>query len=305
MQQIQTRDNRMIPTLRQAWTDYQMTRKLKPTTLKNYRLRIERNLHEWLDLPMNEITKTMALIRFRELSLNHEATANSTFRTLKALYNFAMAMYEDDNEDPLIRSNPVEKIARVRAWNKDRVRRRSFALSLPQWYRAVLSLNSALWRDYWLLLLFTGMRKSEALKLEWRQVNLATGVIQLENTKNGDDRLIPLSEFTWRLLLHRFHCKKTGTKYVFPNARGGHLQEVQSSVDEIIRRSGIVFACHDTRRTFATIADEFDIRTEVTKALLGHRGDVTEDYTCRSVERLRRATQKITDGILKTAGVAQ
>ncbi|NDV11783.1 site-specific integrase [Crenobacter caeni] len=44
------------------------------------------------------------------------------------------------------------------------------------------------------LALETGMRAGELLSLEWKQVDLATAAVRLEQTKNGDARLVPLSE---------------------------------------------------------------------------------------------------------------
>ncbi|NDV11780.1 site-specific integrase [Crenobacter caeni] len=44
------------------------------------------------------------------------------------------------------------------------------------------------------LALETGMRAGEILSLEWRQVDLVSAVIKLEQTKNGTSRLVPLSE---------------------------------------------------------------------------------------------------------------
>jgi len=40
----------------------------------------------------------------------------------------------------------------------------------------------------------TGMRRSEILKLKWIDVNLETKIASLYNTKNGDDRHIPLTK---------------------------------------------------------------------------------------------------------------
>ncbi|RQW22316.1 site-specific integrase [Rhodobacteraceae bacterium CH30] len=44
------------------------------------------------------------------------------------------------------------------------------------------------------LALETGMRAGELLSLEWKQVDLSTAAVRLEQTKNGDARLVPLSD---------------------------------------------------------------------------------------------------------------
>ena len=44
------------------------------------------------------------------------------------------------------------------------------------------------------LALETGMRAGEIVPLRWEQIDLATGVIRLDMTKNGDRRIVPLTE---------------------------------------------------------------------------------------------------------------
>ena len=38
-----------------------------------------------------------------------------------------------------------------------------------------------------------GMRYSEIIELEWEQVDLQAGFINLHHTKNGTDRIVPIS----------------------------------------------------------------------------------------------------------------
>ena len=58
----------------------------------------------------------------------------------------------------------------------------------------------------------TGMRRSEILKLKWHDINLETGFASLYDTKNGEDRKVPLTKRCIEVLnqLSRNH------EYVFP-----------------------------------------------------------------------------------------
>ena len=58
----------------------------------------------------------------------------------------------------------------------------------------------------------TGMRRSEILKLKWHDINLETGFASLYDTKNGEDRKVPLTKRCIEVLnqLTRNH------EYVFP-----------------------------------------------------------------------------------------
>lgn len=65
------------------------------------------------------------------------------------------------------------------------------------------------------------------------------------------------------------------------------------------------FIRHDLRRTFITIAESLDISSYSVKALVGYSTgrDVTAGYIVVDVERLRPAMQRITDHILRLAGL--
>lgn len=293
-----------VPTLRKVWTDYQKSRKLKQTTIRNYNQRLNRYLTDWLDLPVTELSKNM--IEDRHRSIKGEATANSTMRTLKALLHYAAKRYETVDGEPILKTNPVYRLSEVRGWHKDR--RRTTLIRMQQlrpWFQAVFSLENHTSRDFLLLLIFTGMRKSEGANLRWQYVDLESGIITIPSdlTKTGEEYVFPLSDYVWTLLkVRRFYAQ---SEWVFPGAyKDRPTSGAFNSYYTVVERSGVKFSPHDLRRSFVTIADELEIKSEVVKALVNHKSsDVTEGYTVRSVERLRRATQKITDAILYHAGI--
>ena len=75
----------------------------------------------------------------------------------------------------------------------------------------------------------------------------------------------------------------------------------------ITKASGVSFCIHDLRRTFATVAESLDIPAYALKRLLNHANgtDVTAGYIVANVERLREPMQKITDYVLKSAGLKE
>ena len=58
----------------------------------------------------------------------------------------------------------------------------------------------------------TGMRRSEILKLTWNDINLETGIASLYDTKNGNDRHIPLTKIAIELLSNLTQS----SEFVFP-----------------------------------------------------------------------------------------
>jgi integrase len=88
--------------------------------------------------------------------------------------------------DPDLPAHPVRALRR--SWFKVERRTRVVATDdLPKFYRGVLALPNQIARDYLLLLLFTGLRRTEAATLTWDDVNLNTKVISIpgERTKSG------------------------------------------------------------------------------------------------------------------------
>lgn len=289
-------------TLEKVFNDYQLSRNLKPVTVRNYRDRLNSHLKDWLHMPIEEITKDMVEERHR--SIQGRAIANSTMRTLRALMFYAAVKYEDRSGFPLIKINPVSRLTEVRAWHRDKRRKTVIKVTdIKPWMRAVLGLDNATIRDFLLLLMFTGMRRREALELRWTEVNLVAGEITLRDTKNGEDCTIPLCNYIWNVLALRSQGARS--EFVFPGTDPNKpITAAHRSYTLVANRAGVPFCPHDLRRTFITIADELDIKNEVIKALVNHKTkDMTEGYMVRSTERLRRASNQIADAILLYAGL--
>jgi integrase len=158
--------------------------------------------------------------------------------------------------------------------------------------------------DYLLFLLLTGMRREEAARLVWDDVDLRARTVTIRDTKNGEDHTLPLSDFLVELLARRKTEATNG--YVFPGeGKTGHIVEPRRQMEKVTKASSVAFTLHDLRRTFITIAESLDISAYALKRLLNHkmRNDVTAGYIITDVERLRKPMQQITDFILKCVEV--
>ena len=159
-------------------------------------------------------------------------------------------------------------------------------------------------RDFLLVSLFTGMRRSEIATLKWEHVDLIGRTLHLPNTKNGDPLDLPMSDFLAELIAARREVVGQ-TEWVFPGTgETGHLVETKAFVCRVcedIRRS--VHTLHDAVRTLITIAESLDIPAYALKRLLNHRADsdVTGGYIVIDAERLRVPVQRIAARILELA----
>ena len=302
-------------TLAEVVAGYGAARKsLKPKTVYDYGRALEAAFAGWRPRPPLAITKDMVARRHAQLGEDRgETYANLEMRTLRALFNFAIATYEDSNGHSLIPDNPVRRLSQTRS--RYCVRRRTSVLKdsdLPAWFAGVRALadedpdgRGAILADYLHVLLLTGLRRSEAAALAWQDVDFSAKTLTVRGTKNGEDHTLPLSNFLYDLLRRRRAWDSTGV-YVFPGSgKDGYLIVPRRTVTKVIVCSGISFTLHDLRCTFATFAAGLGLSRSTVKRLLNHKmaNDVTASYIAPDLESLRIPIQRIVDAFLMRAGV--
>lgn len=81
----------------------------------------------------------------------------------------------------------------------------------------VASQNRETIRDYLLLVLFTGLRREEAARMTWNNVDLKARTLKVTDTKNHQDHTLPLSDFLFDLLQQRKN--NAINEYVFQRDR--------------------------------------------------------------------------------------
>lgn len=303
-----TPDSKNI-TLRKCLHDYiKLHTRLADSTKSQYIKEITKYLNDWLDIPLKSISRSLIVHKHQSISKSSESVANRVMRILRALFNYAKEEYEDKNGNFLITDNPVKKLSQQRLWNP--TKRKSGSIKpheLRTWFKAVNNLHlysryGSDHRDYLLFVLFTGLRKTEGLSLEWKNVDFKAKTFTIIHTKNGKEHTLPLSDFLFKLLKdrHKVHINE----YVFPSrCNKSYLKEPKGAVDHVVSETGIKFTSHDLRRTFITIAESLNISTYSVKKLVNHSmtNDVTAGYIMWDVERLREPMQLITDYIVSNS----
>lgn len=302
-------------TLKETFDAYLIARKdLKPLTILDYQRLMKQVFSDWQNKLLLDITKDMVAKRHREFGERSKARSNSAMRLLRALFNFAAGEYEDSQGRSLIHENPVKRLSHTRAWYRiDRKQTVIKPHELPAWFQAVIEVKderstgkSSILRDYFLLLLFTGLRRQEAIELTWDRVDLKAKTITITDTKNHHTHVLPLSDFLLDLFKNRLAESGADSRFVFPgDGKTGYNVEPRKVMKKIIAQSSVSFTLHDLRRTFITVAESLDIPAYALKRLLNHKmtQDVTAGYIVMDVERLRLPMQKITDQLLMLAKV--
>jgi integrase len=290
-------------TLEAVFKAYLIRRKtLKPGTIRDMERSMKESFADWMKKPVTAITPEMVVKRHAQRGKQSEARSNLAMRYLRALFNFAAAEFTTADGKPIIDGNPVKKLSQTRAWYKvDRRQTVIHAHDLAGWARAVGELPNQDVGDFFMFLLLTGLRRTEAASLPWGQIDLRARTLTVIDPKNRRDHALPLSDYLFDMLSRR--KAEAASDLVFPVS----LKGLRYWQDVIMARAGIDFCNHDLRRTFATIAESLDIPGYALKRLLNHANgaDVTAGYIVANTERLREPMQKITDYVLKCAGLKE
>lgn len=276
-------------TLSQCLEQYLSSRNLKPNTVKDYRYKISHDLAEWANMPIVKITESMVMKKQKQLTQIGTTVANASMRVLRAVMNYAFAV-------GMIETSPVGVLSRARVWHKNKRRSRIIlAEQLQAWHEAVEALPNQKAKVYFLMLLYMGFRSSEALTLEWSNVNMKDNTITALDTKNHSDHTLPIPK---ALLSHIKALKEhtSGFKWVFTGEdTAKHMTVPKKQIAAIVKATSIEFSSHDLRRTFATIGEAVGVPLSMIKRMMNHvtTEDITASYISTETDTLRENINKI------------
>ncbi len=132
--------------------------------------------------------------------------------------------------------------------------------------------------DMLLILLYTGMRISELLQLETKNIDLDNRImVGGIKTEYGKNRTIPIHNKILPII--KRHIGKT---YLFEAPRGGmyHYSNEGLKINKTIKSLGIDRTIHETRHTFISQCDRLGMNQLIVKRIVGHSTkDITEHYT--------------------------
>ena len=286
-----------VPTLTDVLEKFFKTRRLRASSVRHYRSVLQRCLGDWLEMPIDKISKEMVLQRHKELTrptrqkTDGRAQANKALEILRLLLNFASDTYETANGEPVLLANPVATLNRNRSWHRAKVRQRIIPDSkLSLWYHEIMQLRQTTIRDYLLLLLLTGLRRMECATLRWKEnIDFENRIITVGSdvTKNGMEHKLPMSDLIYQILRHRYEQQARTTKYVFPG-RGGksHLVDSTHVIAQIPHKIDCPFVLHDLRRCFLSRGERLGLSLFTLKRLANHSfgRDITTSYIILDVE---------------------
>ena len=157
---------------------------------------------------------------------------------------------------------PFSEQKRSRTFSNDELRR--LCEALKQAPKQIAGL--------WLMLLYTGNRLRETLRIEWSWVDREKRYLVLPGsvTKNKREHLVPLVPQALKLL-EMLQDLSGDSPYVFPGPTGNAMNWVQKACDRVMKSAGITDGRHhDTRRVLQTNMAEMRVPPHVADMILNH-----------------------------------
>jgi integrase len=151
--------------------------------------------------------------------------------------------------------------------------------------------------------LFTGMRRGEMFRLQWKDVNLESSFINIRDPKGGIDERIPLNQ-TARALLQSH--PRTGSPYVFPGKGGQKRTTIQEPVRRICKNAKLSKSfrpLHGLRHVYASmLASSGKVDMYVLQKLMTHKSQtMTQRYAHLRDEALKAGAGQVDEIFKKQA----
>jgi integrase len=149
--------------------------------------------------------------------------------------------------------------------------------------------------------LYTGMRKGEILRLEWRDVDAEHGFIHIRGPKGGQDQMIPLNDAAREI----FERLPRTNKLIFPGIHGERTG-IYHALAEIKKKAGLpkdFRPLHGLRHHYASmLASSGKVDMYVLQKLLTHKTPImTQRYAHLRDEALRKASTLAGELVKKVA----
>jgi integrase len=217
------------------------------------------------------------------------ATVNRYIAALSHLFSFAV------KERRLLDRNPVGDISR-----KKESRGRTRFLSDDERERLLKACAESEWptlRTLVLLALTTGARRGELIGLTWADVDVKTGRALVRDSKNGEQRTLPLAGKALEALRELKLQGSARSGHVFPQPSGfpGSYEYFDAHWHAALKAAGIEdMRFHDLRHTTASmlaahgasLLEIADVLGHKTLAMVKRYSHLVVDHKAKVIERL-------------------
>lgn len=176
----------------------------------------------------------------------------------------------------------------------------------------MLENQSHQWELLFLIGIYTGLRLGDCCRLEWSQVDLVHGIIQVIPRKTMRHRHgMPITIPIHAILANALSKIETCSKYVLENlaeAYIAHKWTVTSGIAKIFKQAGITMSIklegrrtktpeatfHSLRHTFVSLAANAGVPLHIVQSIVGHESTaMTRHYYHENIAALKQAVASI------------
>lgn len=198
---------------------------------------VNKYLGHWLKRKISSIKKHEVQKLHEEIGKNNGLyQANRILERTRSIFNKAIEWgWEGEN--------PAKGVKKFKERARDRF---ILPAEMPLLFQALDEEENATAKDYILMSLMTGARKSNVLSMRWDQINWHQKEWRIPETKNGEPVTIPLIQQAIALLEKR--RKATNSEWVFPgDGVKGYLADPKKTWDRVRHKATISLWRQDDR----------------------------------------------------------
>ncbi len=247
--------------------------------------------------------KKLSAIERAEIKAIHRKGSERSKRQADIAVTLVSAVftYMDDVER-FTGPNPAERIKKNPTVQRDRFLQ---ADELPKFFQAITIMPSPIMRDYFLMSLLTGARRSNVCSMCWEDINLEARTWRIGMTKNGTPQTVALSPEAIEVLAARRRVTD-GRGVVFPG-RGitGHIVEPKKAWANLLKQAGLEdVRIHDLRRTLGSWQAITGSSMLVIGKSLNHKThQATAIYAQLDLSPVRHSIDRATTAMIQAGGM--
>jgi integrase len=246
---------------------------------------------EWAGRRLSSLSREEVIARHVAVGRDRgKTTANRAVQLLRRVWNHGADQLGIHLDNPARRVKLFREAARERFLQGD---------ELPRFFAAVEE-EPEDFRDFFLMLLWTGGRRGNVQRMRWADLNLDVGTwtIPAPQFKTRRPLTVPLAPEAIGILRRRFAARIN--EWVFPSrSKTGHLVEPKTAWDRVRERAGLAdVRIHDLRRTLGSWQAALGTPLNIIGRSLGHlRQETTAIYARLNLDPVRASVNAATAAI--------
>jgi len=267
---------------------------LSEKTKRSYQYDFNLYLSKWGNRQLSIFKDTDFGRLHTEIGKEHPTTANRVIAMASSLFGYAA-------ERKLFKgANPAHGIKKFPETKRDRFLQSD---ELPAFFKSLAEEPNDTLRDYFLVSLLTGARRSNVQEMQWKQIHFDRAEWRIPTTKNGEPQTVALTPEVIEILNARQSCDPL---WVFPGTGAtGHLVEPKKAWKRVLERAGIAdLRIHDLRRTLGSWQAKTGASLVIVGKSLNHKSpSTTAIYARLDLDPIRASVERATGAMLTAAGL--